>query len=215
MLDLHTHSLFSDGELIPSELARRAKVAGYRVLAITDHADHSNVDFVVPRLVKVCGKLSQSGDIFVIPGIELTHVPPVFIADLAKEARSLGARIILVHGETIAEPVPPGTNLAALMSPIDILAHPGLITEEEGLLACKNNIFLEITARKGHCLTNGHVLKTARRSGAGLILNTDSHSPADLISLEKATKIARGAGMTGEEIAAMFKNAEFLAHKSR
>ncbi|MGZ3608297.1 MAG: histidinol phosphate phosphatase domain-containing protein, partial [Syntrophales bacterium] len=26
MIDLHTHSIFSDGELIPSELARRAKV---------------------------------------------------------------------------------------------------------------------------------------------------------------------------------------------
>ncbi len=215
MLDLHTHSLFSDGELIPSELVRRAKVTGYRALAITDHADHSNIDFVVPRLVKVCAKLSESGDMIVIPGIELTHVPPVFIAELAKEARSLGAKIILVHGETIVEPVPPGSNLAALKAPIDILAHPGLITEEEGLLASSNKIFLEITTRKGHSLTNGHVLKTARRSGAGLILNTDSHSPEDLMSLEKAVKIARGAGMTEEEIMAMFKNAEFLAHRNR
>jgi len=215
VLDLHTHSLFSDGELIPSELVRRAKVTGYRALAITDHADHSNIDFVVPRLVKVCAKLSESGDMIVIPGIELTHVPPVFIAELAKEARSLGAKIILVHGETIVEPVPPGSNLAALKAPIDILAHPGLITEEEGLLASSNKIFLEITTRKGHSLTNGHVLKTARRSGAGLILNTDSHSPEDLMSLEKAVKIARGAGMTEEEIMAMFKNAEFLAHRNR
>jgi len=37
MIDLHTHSLFSDGELIPSELVSRAAAAGYRAIAITDH----------------------------------------------------------------------------------------------------------------------------------------------------------------------------------
>lgn len=28
-IDLHTHSIFSDGELLPSELARRADVLGH------------------------------------------------------------------------------------------------------------------------------------------------------------------------------------------
>ena len=46
--------------------------------------------------------------------------------------RGLGARIIVVHGETIVEPVRPGTNRKALESDVDILAHPGLITEDEG-----------------------------------------------------------------------------------
>jgi Histidinol phosphatase and related hydrolases of the PHP family len=41
MIDLHTHSIFSDGELIPAELTRRAAVAGYRAMAITDHGDFS------------------------------------------------------------------------------------------------------------------------------------------------------------------------------
>ena len=35
MIDLHTHSTFSDGELIPAELIRRAKVAGYRAMILT------------------------------------------------------------------------------------------------------------------------------------------------------------------------------------
>ncbi len=52
MIDLHTHSLFSDGELVVSELARRAEAAGYRFIAVTDHADRSNVDLIVPRLVR-------------------------------------------------------------------------------------------------------------------------------------------------------------------
>ncbi|MBW2673453.1 MAG: histidinol phosphate phosphatase domain-containing protein, partial [Deltaproteobacteria bacterium] len=144
MIDLHTHSIFSDGELVPSELARRAVAKGYRAIAITDHADHSNLDFIIPRIVTVCEKISESCPLQAIPGIELTHVHPDHISSLAHEARTLGAKIIIVHGETIVEPVMPGTNRAALEAPIDILAHPGLLTEEEAKLAAGSSIFLEI-----------------------------------------------------------------------
>ena len=131
MIDLHTHSIFSDGELIPAELAQRAFAAGYKVLAITDHVDHSNIDFILPRIIKVCSKITEDGKIKVFPGVEITHVAPAQIAGMADEARKLGAKIVLVHGETIVEPVSAGTKLAALNSSIDILAHPGLLTEEE------------------------------------------------------------------------------------
>lgn len=201
----------SDGELLPSELVRRAVVIAYRAIAITDHADHSNYDFVIPRIVDVCERLSAAYPIRVLPGIEITHVHPGDIADLAKEARSLGARIIIVHGETIVEPVVPGTNHAALHADIDILAHPGLITQEDAFLAAEKGIFLEVTARKGHSLTNGHVASIARRCGAGLLLNTDSHSPGDLITKEQAQRIAQGAGMNGEEIDRMIRSAEVLS----
>ncbi|MFB3924594.1 MAG: histidinol phosphate phosphatase domain-containing protein [Syntrophales bacterium] len=210
MIDLHTHSIFSDGELIPSELVRRARVLGYRGIAITDHADHSNIDFVIPRVCKVCEKLMKPGSINVVPGIEITHVSPGLIPELAREAKFLGARIVVVHGETIAEPVEPGTNLAALESPIDILAHPGLISEQEVVLAARKSIYLEISARKGHSLTNGHVAALARRFKAPLVLNTDGHAPEDLIQVETARRIAMGAGMLDDEIERMFQNSEKL-----
>lgn len=214
MIDLHTHSIFSDGEFIPSELARRAKVAGYSALAITDHGDHSNFDFIILRLMKVCQKLTDAFAIQVIPGIELTHVPPEYIYDLAVEARHAGAKMIVVHGETIVEPVMGGTNMAALKAPIDILAHPGLITEEEAMEAAKNSICLEITTRKGHSLTNGHVAKMARQAKAPLILNSDSHSPHDLVNRDMARKIALGAGLSEAETVAMFRNSETLLKKA-
>ena len=213
MIDLHTHSIFSDGELIPAELARRAEVKGYRAIAITDHVDHSNLDFIIPRIVKVCQKISSVYSIKAFPGVELTHVHPDHIFELSKEARSLGAKIIIVHGETIVEPVIPGTNLAAVKSPIDILAHPGLVSEEESRIAAENSIFLEISTRKGHSLTNGHVLCQSRKFNVGLVLNTDSHAPGDLVDKDMARKIASGAGMTDEEIEAMFKNSEYLMNK--
>jgi putative hydrolase len=213
MIDLHTHSIFSDGELIPSELVRRAKVAGYRAIAITDHMDHSNIDIIIPALLKVCGKLSDAYSIRVLPGIELTHVPPEYIYELAVYARNLGAKIIVVHGETIAEPVISGTNLAALKAPIDILAHPGLLTEVEARLAALNSIYLEITTRKGHSLTNGHVVRVARIAKAALVLNTDSHSPQDLTSKELAMRIALGAGLTDKEASEVFRNSEIIVSK--
>lgn len=213
MIDLHTHCFFSDGELIPSELVRRAKYAGYRAIAITDHGDGSNLDFIIPRIARICGDLSRAYDIQVIPGIELTHVPPPFIRDLAVEARELGAKIVVVHGETIVEPVAPGTNAAALAAPIDILAHPGLISEQEVKLAAEQGICLEITTRRGHSLTNGHVAAMAVRCGASLVLDTDAHGPQDLVSLEMARKIALGAGLTLEQTEMMFRNSERLLGK--
>ncbi len=215
MIDLHTHSIFSDGELVPSELARRAVFKGYRAVAITDHVDHSNFDFIIPRIIEVCARISVHGSIVALPGIEITHVEPSDIKKLAKDARGLGAKIVVVHGETVVEPVIPGTNRAAIEAPIDILAHPGLITEEEVRLAAERSVFLEISTRKGHSLTNGHVAMLARKCGAKLVLNTDSHAPDDLIDKDMARIIAAGAGMSDDEIDAMFKNSEYLVEKNK
>src|SRR4030043_2276885 len=99
MIDLHTHTLFSDGELLPYELIRRAETIGYKAIAITDHVDSSNIDLVVPRIVSAIKKIRDYVSIEIIPGAEITHVPPELIPELVKEARNLGARIVVVHGE--------------------------------------------------------------------------------------------------------------------
>jgi putative hydrolase len=213
VIDLHTHSIFSDGELIPAELAQRAFAAGYKALAITDHVDHSNIDFIIPRIIKVCSKIMEAWKIKVFPGVEITHVAPAQIADMADEARKLGAKIIIVHGETMIEPVPAGTNLAALQSSIDILAHPGLLTEEGARLAADRGIYLEITTRKGHSFSNGYVAQMARKFKANLVLNNDAHSPGDFVSREMAESIARGAGLNDDEISAMFENSRRMVQK--
>lgn len=213
VIDLHTHSFFSDGDLVPTELAQRAWAAGYRIIAITDHADHSNIDFIIPRMVKVCAKITEKGNIKVIPGIELTHVHPQDIAALADEGRKLGAKIIVVHGQTIIEPVPEGTNLAAIDARVDILAHPGLITEEEARLAAQKNVCLEITTRRGHSLTNGHVAGLARKFKAQLVLDNDAHTVSDFVGESIAKKIARGAGLTDNEISAMMDNSRQIVQR--
>ena len=52
MIDLHTHTFFSDGALVPAEHVRRVEVLGYTAIAITDHADSSNIHFLIPNLLR-------------------------------------------------------------------------------------------------------------------------------------------------------------------
>ncbi|MHC1579862.1 MAG: histidinol phosphate phosphatase domain-containing protein [Candidatus Alkanophagales archaeon] len=196
MYDFHTHSVLSDGELIPSELVRRAFVSGYEAVAITDHVDFSNLEPVLSALRRFAEHAPEN----VFVGVEITHVPPDKIEKIARAAKRLGAEIVIVHGETLTEPVCAGTNAAAVRTPeVDILAHPGLLSVEDAELAAENEVFIEITSRRGHCLANGHVARVCREVGARLLLNTDAHAPGDLINDELAAKVVRGAGLGGRD----------------
>ncbi len=215
MIDLHTHTFFSDGELVPAELVRRAAVAGYRALAITDHADQSNTEWLLSNLVGVVDEIGAANNMQVLAGIELTHVPPKMIAAAAQLARDKGAELIVVHGETIVEPVMEGTNRAAIEAGVDILSHPGLISVEDVQLAAEKGVCLEITTRKGHSLTNGHVAKLAMQYGAKLVVDNDTHGPGDLMSLDMARKIALGAGLTEEQFQQARNNSAELVRKAK
>ena len=205
--DFHTHTYLSDGVLSPMELIRRAHVHGYKVIAVTDHVGLEDQEKVIKTLLAECRRASEAWGIVALAGVEITHVPKSLIGEAARRAKELGARIVLVHGETIVEPVEPGSNMSALSSPdVDILAHPGLITEEEASLAAKSGIFLEISARRGHSLTNGHVARVGLSMGAKLILDSDAHEPSDLLTIKLARNIARGAGLSGDEETKIMEN---------
>ncbi len=211
MIDLHTHTLFSDGELVPAELVRRADRLGYRWLAITDHVDGSTLENAIRGAVAAAAEVERYWKIRVLPGAELTHNPPELLPELIREARRLGAKVVVVHGETIVEPVPEGTNAMAIAGGCDILAHPGLITAKDARQAARRGVTLEISARRGHCLANGHVVAAALAAGASLMVNSDAHSPGDLIAREAAARVARGAGLAERSMAGLFRDAERLA----
>jgi len=211
MIDLHTHTTLSDGDLIPSELVRRAQAKGLQAVALTDHVDTANAEHVVPMLAKVAADLNKVLDIRVVAGAEITHVPPPLVADLVKRCRALGAKIVLVHGETIVEPVASGTNRAAIEAGADILAHPGLITGDDAAFAAERGVALEISARVGHSLTNGHIAAAARGTGARLVFGSDAHSPEDLATPGFIEKVLGGAGLDAAEIKASLANAAQIA----
>lgn len=210
MFDLHTHSIFSDGDLVPSEMIRRIASAGNEGFAITDHVDFSNISLVLSNLLKL---KDLDFEIDFLVGVEITHVPPHLIGRAVELAWKEGAEIVVVHGETIAEPVAEGTNASALNEEINILAHPGLISERDAEKAKENGIYLEISARRGHSLTNGHVARIAEKLSCDLVINTDMHSPADIITDSLAKKILAGAGV--KDLESVLKNNERLFRKLR
>jgi putative hydrolase len=216
-IDLHTHSFLSDGVLLPSEQLRRAVARGYGAIAITDHADSSNMEDLLRCLLRFACEQRDDFPLVFLPGIELTHVAPRSVAPLARRAKELGAALVVVHGETIVEPVAPGTNAAAVACPeVDILAHPGMITVEEAREAAANGVYLEITSRGGHSLANGHVVRVAREAGARLVLNTDTHTPGDMIDQEMARLVAQAAGLAPEEVeAATVVNPQSVVERAR
>ncbi len=213
--DFHTHTSISDGALSPLELVRRALINGYRAIAITDHVGIGYLERLLAETTADCILAQEYWNITAIPGVELTHLPAAAIAETAKKAKELGAKLVVVHGETTAEPVEPGTNLAALKSPhVDILAHPGAITLEEAHLASANGIYLEITARKQHATANKHVAEMARLAEAKLIVNSDAHDELDLLTSKLAYTIAQNASLTEAEIAtALQTNPQALLQK--
>jgi histidinol phosphatase-like PHP family hydrolase len=207
LVDLHTHSVLSDGDLVPAESARRAKNAGYSGIAVTDHADHSNLFQIIPAVLRFKNEYNSSdADFKVLAGVELTHVRPSQIEGLTKDARKLGADMVLVHGETLSEPVEEGTNRAAILAGVDILAHPGLISREDVIIAAERGVYLEITTRKSHCYANGHVARLALEFGAKLVINNDFHSPGEYVGEEKAFRILLGAALSHDDARLVMEN---------
>ncbi|MBI4832095.1 MAG: histidinol phosphate phosphatase domain-containing protein [Candidatus Lindowbacteria bacterium] len=215
MVDLHMHTLLSDGELLPSELVQRCIAAGYVALAITDHADSSNLEQLVAAACRVAQDFNSKKNSLtrVVPGVELTHVIPDMIAGMTERARALGARIVVVHGETVCEPVPKGTNRAAIEAGVDVLAHPGLIAREDVELARDRGVALEITTRKAHAITNGHVAQLAREAGATMVLDSDTHSPDDILNIHVVERTILGAGLDYSFVAKLADNSSRLVAK--
>ena len=200
LFDFQTHTFFSDGVLSPMELLRRCHVSGYTAMAITDHASPANVQHVVEAVARDCREAEAVWGIVALAGVEITHVPPAAIDRVARMAAEAGAEFIAVHGETIVEPVAAGTNRAALESEyVHALVHPGLLSPELSHVARENGKFVELSARRGHSLTNGHVANVCREAGAKLMVNSDAHEPGDLLTEALARRVARGAGLDADE----------------
>jgi putative hydrolase len=213
MYNLHSHTLLSDGVLLPSELCVRYAALGYKAIAITDHADYSNIDSIISALRKFCSKLPKNFPLKVLPGVELTHLPLNQFKPLAAYCRANGVKIIIGHGETVSEPVVCGTNRACLESDIDILAHPGHISDQDVKFAAKRGIFLELTTRKSHGRTNREVAAKALKWNAKLILNHDSHGPCDILSPEQTKRAAiRSAAITAARVSQIIRQTSLLVN---
>jgi putative hydrolase len=216
VFDFHTHTTISDGHADALHMARRCQQNGYAAYVCSDHVDEGTVGSRVPEIVEACRQVADELGISAIPAVEVTRVAPARVAKVAAQARSLGALLVVVHGETLGDFPQPGLNLAATRCPdVDILGHPGLISYEEAELARINQIHLEISASGLHGLTNGHVAKVALEVGASLVLDSDAHRPESLLTPERAHQVLAGSGLTLEGVTQVAELAPFSVLKRR
>ena len=194
--DFHMHTVLSDGDLVPTELIRRCIVNGYAGMAIADHCAAGMMARVIAEGGEDCALAREQWGFEVYPGVELTHVPAAAIAELAARAKEGGAVVVVVHGESPVEPVEPGTNLAAATcADVDVLAHPGMLTPETAAAARENGVYVEVTARQGHAMANGHVVRVCLAAGASMVVDSDGHAPRDILTPQWALHVAKCAGV--------------------
>jgi len=197
LVDLHSHSTVSDGTLTIEAMVAAAEQRGYDAYAVTDHAmgglnNHRDMAAAVRSEI---GRLSRHTCVQLFAGVELSDYPPDRIDRAARDARDAGAQVIVVHGECVSMKVEPGTNSAAVRSlDVDILAHPGLLSEEDAVEARRHDVYIELSARQGHCLANGHVYQVVRLAGARVVVDSDAHDAEGLLSTEKVAAVVCGAG---------------------
>lgn len=198
--DFHSHSFLTDGRLSPTDMWRRADQLLHRALALTDHV---SLEDPAPLLARLRAESAawEGSPMTTLIGVEISMVPPRKIADVARAARRAGAEIIIVHGETLVEPVPAGTNRAALeATDVDLLAHPGRLSEAEADLARAHDTVLELSTRRGHSLTNGLVAQRALTARADVVVDSDAHDADQLVAFEFAKAVAEGAGLSPVEV---------------
>ncbi len=198
--DFHAHTYLTDGRVSATDMWTSSRALGHRALAITDHIGIEDPTPLLRHLLQEA-EAWVGTDLTTIVGVEITKAPPGRIAEVARRARKLGAEIVIVHGETVAEVVPEGTNHAAIASgEVDLLAHPGLLSEKDAELAARNGVILEVTGRKAHCYTNGHVARLALEAGATVVVDSDAHAPDELLTRAVAERVARGAGLRTADV---------------
>ncbi len=122
--DFHSHTFLADGNTSATGMWWEAKAVGHRALAVTDHVALDDPAPILERLRQEA-RAWEEEQLVTLIGVEVTLVPPDKIADVVRRAQRAGAEVVIVHGETLANPVPSGTNRAAVQLPeVDILAHP-------------------------------------------------------------------------------------------
>lgn len=200
MIDLHVH-ISPDGRtpgMLPAEALRLAALRGLRGVGLLVRSD-GTLSLSLRHLRERVRHLGLYINVEAWVGVELIHVPPALLPEAVADARKAGAELVLVHGESLADAVAEGTNLAAVEAGADILAHPGLIDAQTAAWAAERGVALEISACPHHCLTNAHVAGMAQRHGCLLAPGGNAHTQEEFLRLPSWDAVCQGAAFSAAQ----------------
>ena len=216
MIDLHVHIAVSSIPRTPGlpvgEALRFAALNGYRAVGLILRSSELDMPPLMP-LAKDIKRLSLHANIEAVLGVELVHIPPALLPEAVDNAREAGAGLVLAHGETLLENVEEGTNFAAIMAGVDILAHPGLIDEQAAVCAAERGVALELSCAPRHAFANAHIIRMAEQFGCVLVPGSSAAAHGEILPPRLRDRLYRGAGLTGEAAILLQHNARKILQK--
>ena len=218
--NLHTHSLWSDGQDTLEQLAQEAIRRGYRYLAITDHSRSMVVanGLTIERLLEQGQQIERLNREFdngfrLLWGTECDILGDGTLDFPDEILAQLDFVVVAVHSQFQMPPEAMTERICkALSRPyVDVLAHPSgrILGRRAGYQADWEAIYATARERKVALEINGstHRLdlsdRAARRAhdcGCMLSLGTDAHSLPDFNNLHLAVLQARRAGLEAKDL---------------
>lgn len=217
VVELHSHTLASDGRLTIDELAIAARERGLRVLAITDHSKSSVLagGLDETRLAAHIEAIREADQriegITLLAGAEVDILPD---GSLDYDDETLAQLDLVIASPHVSLRQDPETATARLLAAIrhplvHVLGHPTgrLIGKREGLTpdmtrlceaAAEHRVALEVNSHWLRLdLRDSHV-RTAVRHGCLVVVNTDAHDASHLDMRRYGAATARRGGLCRE-----------------
>jgi histidinol phosphatase-like PHP family hydrolase len=217
--DLQMHSTWSDGSASIAELARACEARGYRYCGVTDHsyglriARGMSAESMRDQHEEIAALNRQLGDRFrVLRSIEV-NIQPDGTLDMTRADLERLDLVVAAPHATLRTPDDQTARLLAVVTTpgVHVLAHPTgrKFGERAGIVARWDEVFTAAAARGVAIEIDGDpwrqdvnfaLAREAVRAGCLIALDSDAHSPRELVYAETAVAHARLAGIPPSRI---------------
>ena len=217
--DLHSHSDWSDGRATVLEMARSAQARGYEYLAITDHSPRIGVvNGLGPERLAAQRRLIEEANreldgLTVLQGIEVDINEDGSLDEPDEALAALDLVIASPHVKLRMEPAAMTERmLRAVEHPhVDVLGHPtgrrpgsrqGATYDFEAVFrrAAERGVVLEIDCDPARMDLSPELAALAASVGCRFALDSDAHSPDQLLYVDLGLWTARRAGIATDRL---------------
>jgi histidinol phosphatase-like PHP family hydrolase len=217
--DLQMHSVWSDGSNSIADLAAACRARGYRYCGVTDHSHGLRIargmspEAMQRQHQEIAALNTRLGDEFrVLKSIEANIQPDGTLDVERPDLETLDLVVAAPHSKLRSEDDQTIRLLTVIATPgVHVLAHPsgrksgdraGIIARWDDVFraAAMMNVAVEIDGDPSRQDISYPLARQALDAGCVFSLDSDAHSPDELVYAETAVAHARLAGIPAERI---------------